>query len=207
MLKQMNLFCLLWLPLFYFFWRSVSENNSFAGGVWALILGIIAALLQFFLSPVVVPGGFGLSRWMSGFMDIVALPVLVPILIHFILIGFKIISGSADFANFALVWLIPVSAIRALGWSSQSDPIHLVLVPILWTSIAAGIPFFIALILNSRKWVIVPASLAILIIPFAATSSYWAFFSQKTLYGFLFLLAAAAPMMVSIIISNFSVSS
>jgi len=201
MLEQMSLFCLLALPLFYFFWRSMSENDSFAGGVWAILLGTTAALIQFFVGPLVDPGGFGLSRWMSGCIDIVTVPALAPILMYLVLIGLRIISGTADFANFALLWLIPGAAIKALGWSSLNDPVHLVLVPILWISIAVGISFFINLILNSRRWVIIPASLAILIIPFSAACSYWAFFSQMTLYGFLFLFTAAIPALISVIMA------
>jgi len=197
----MSLFCFLWIPLFYLFWHSIAGNNSAAGGIWAIVVGSVVALIQFFLGYLVEPGGFGFSRWMSGCIDIVTLPALAPLIVYFALINFKIITGTADFANFALLWLIPGAGISAVNWSSRHDPILLVLVPILWTAIAVGIPFFINLIVTSRKWVIVPASLAILIIPFASASSYWAFFSQKTCQGFLFLLAAVTPMLVSMIMA------
>ena len=197
----MSIFCFLWVPLFYLLRRSVAGHNTAGGGVWALLLGSIAALLQFFLSPLVEPGGFGLSRWMSGCVDIVALPVFAPLLVYLVLVGFKIIKGTADFANFALLWLIPGAAVRALGWSSQHDPILLVLVPVLWTLIAVGVPFFINIIRDSRPAAVVFSSLAILFIPIAASSSYWAFFAQKTSLGFLFLFAAAVPMLVSVIVS------
>ena len=197
----MNLFCFLWIPLFYLCWHTIAGNNTAAGGVWALIVGSIVALVQFFLGFLIVPGGFGLSRWMSGFIDIVTLPALAPLLVYLVLIGFKIISGTADFANFALLWLIPGAAIRAVNWSSQQDPILLVLVPILWTAIAVGIPFFITLIQNSHRLVIFPASVAILAIPFAATHSYWLFYTQKTSLGFLFLLIAVIPALLSLILS------
>lgn len=189
------------MPFFYLVWRTVTGSNTPSGGIWALLLGSIFALIHFFLGNLVEPGGFGLSRWVSGCIDIVTLPALAPILVYFFLISTKIIAGTADFANFAMLWLIPGAAIRAVSWSSLNDPILLVLVPILWTTIAVGIPFFITVILNSRVLVIIPASLAILIIPFAAACSYWAFYSQKTSMGFLFLLAAAAPMLVSMILS------
>ena len=201
MLGSMSLFCLLWMPLFYLFWRSVNVKCTAAGGVWALILGSVVALLRFFLGTVVEPGGFGLSRWVSGFVDFAVLPALAPLLIYFLMIIFKVITDTFDFANFTLLWLIPGAAIRAVSWSSQSDPVLLVLVPILWSAIAVGIPFFISLIMKSRIYVIIPAALAILVIPFAAASSYWAFFSQKTGLGFIFCLAAAIPMLVSLIIS------
>ena len=197
----MSVFCLLWIPLFYLFWRSISEASFAAGGVWALIMGSIVALVQFFLGSLVESGGFGLSRWVSGFVDIVTLPALAPLAVYLLLTGLKIISGTIDFANFALLWLIPVAAIRALGWSSASDPILLVLVPILWTAIAVGVPFFIKIAMSGKALAIVGASLGILAVPFAASCSYWAFFAQKTSLGFLLLSAAAAPMLVSVIIS------
>ena len=187
--------------MFYLFWRSVAENKSSAGGVWALIIGSIVALIQFFLGTMVDPGGFGLSRWMSGFVDIVTLPAIAPILVYFILVCLKFVSGALDFANFSLLWLIPGAAIRAVSWSAQSDPILLVLVPFLWTAIAVGVSFFLTIILKSRIFVIIVSSLAILVIPFAAASSYWAFFSQKTLMGSLFLALAAAPMVISMVLS------
>jgi len=158
-------------------------------------------MIQFFLGNFVDPGGFGLSRWISGCIDIVTIPALAPIVIYFFLISFKFVSGEPDFANFSLLWLIPSAALRALSWSSMGDPLLLVLVPVLWTAIAVGVPFFIKIIINGRFLVIIPAILVILIIPFAATCSYWAFFAQKTYWGLLFLFAAVAPMLVSVILA------
>ena len=198
---DMSLFCLLWIPLFYLFWRSVTGSNTVAGGVWAILVGSIVAMIQFFLGNLVDPGGFGLSRWISGCIDIVTLPALAPILIYFFLITFKFISGEADFANFTLLWLIPGAAIRALSWSSTGDPLLLALVPVLWTAIAVGVSFFINIIQQGRPLVIIPAIIVILIIPFAASCSYWAFFAQKTYWGLLFLFAAIVPMLVSAILS------
>ena len=189
------------MPLFYLLWRTISGCDTPAGGIWALLLGSIVALIQFFLGSLVEPGGFGFSRWVSGCIDIVTLPALAPILIYLFLVGLKIVSGTADFASFAILWLIPGAAMRAVSWSSQNDPILLVLVPVLWTAIAVGVSFFITIIQNSRVFVIILAFLAILIIPLTAACSYWAFYSQKSTLGFLFLSAAAAPMLVSMILS------
>ena len=197
----MSLFCLLWIPLFYLFWRCVTGENSAAGGVWALIIGSIAAMLQFFLGHIVEPGGFGFSRWLSGFIDIVALPALTPILLYFLFVVLGLIRGNIDFTNFALLWLIPGGAINAVSWSAKNDPILLVLVPLLWTAIAVGIPFFIRIIQSSHWAVIILASLGIIIIPLAAATSYWAFFSQQFLLGLLFYFVASAPMKVSMVLS------
>ena len=197
----MVIFCFLWMPLFYFFWRAVTRNDVYAGGLLALLAGSVVTFVQFFLGSFVEPGGFGLSRWVSGCIDIVSLPALLPFLVYLILVVFRLIPGTVNFANFALLWLIPCAAIRALGWISSGDPILLVLVPVLWTAIAVGVSFFIELIRTGRILVIIPASLGILVIPFAAASSYWAFYCHKSTMGSLFLLAALVPMLVSMIIS------
>ena len=158
---------------------------------------------QFFGDPLIDPGGFGLSRWFSGFADIVVLPVVLPLLVYLIFFFLKFINGSVDFTGFALLWLIPIAAARSLTWSFiQRDPILLVLVPVLWTAIAAGVPFFIKLLQGSNRPVmIVIFSLAILSVLFAAATSYWAFFAQRTTIGIIFLVAAAAPMLLSVVMS------
>jgi len=194
----MSFFCLLWIPLFYLLRISFSGGNN-SGSVWALLLGSIAAIIQFFLGYLVSPGGFGFSRWLFGFIDIVSLPVLVPLLICFLMLLFRGFSGEADFANFALLWLIPVAGLRALSWSSGNEPILLVAVPLLWTALAVGIPFFINLMINNLRWYTVIISiLCILILPVSASASYWAFFSQQTLLGFLLLFASSIPLGLSI---------
>ncbi len=138
----MSVFCLLFVPLFYFFRRSVTETNG-SGGVWALLLGSLTAVIQFFLGYFVSPGGFGLTRWLFGFVDIVSVPVILPLVIYSILFLFRSFSGEPDFTNFTLLWLIPVAVLRAIAWSETSDSILLIAAPILWTSLAVGIPFFI----------------------------------------------------------------
>ena len=197
----MSFFCLFWTPLFYFFWCAITGSNASSGGVWAFLAGSVVALLHFFLGPLVDPGGFGLSRWLSAFVDIVTLPALAPFFLYLVLFGLKVIGGTANFANFALLWIIPGAIVRALSWISLHDPILLVLVPVLWTAIAVGVSFFISLMRTGRALAIIAAILCLPIVPLAAASSYWAFYGQKTFMGFLFLTAAATPMLVSVILS------
>ena len=197
----MTIFCFLWTPLFYLFWRAVTGNGAYAGGLLALLAGSVVTFVHFFLGSFIEPRGFGFSRWVSGCVDIVSLPALLPFLVYLVLTALKLFSGTVNFANFALLWLIPGAAIRALGWISLGDPILLVLVPVLWTAIAVGVSFFITLLQTGRVFVIIPASFGILVIPVAAASSYWAFYCQKFSLGVLFLLAAVIPMLVSIILS------
>jgi hypothetical protein len=198
----MSLFCLLWIPLFYLFRHSLSQDNPPSGGVWALLLGSIAALIQFFLGNLVNPGGFGLSRWVSACIDIIALPAVLPLLVYPVFIVFRFLSGPFDFSNFALLWLIPGAAFRALSWSAGRDPTLLVLAPLLWTAIALGIPFFLDLIFRSSRWYALGSlGLGILALPLTAAASWWAFYSQKFFLGALFFVLAILPMMISLILS------
>jgi hypothetical protein len=190
------------MPLFYLFWHSLSQDNPGSGGVWALILGSVVALIQFFLGNLVNPGGFGLSRWVSACVDIVTLPAVLPLLVYLLFIGFRVLSGPFDFANFALLWLIPGAAIRAVSWSAGRDPSLLVLVPLLWTAIALGVPFFIDRVFQVSRWyAVAPLGLAILALPFTASTAWWAFYSQKFSLGVLLLFITLVPMLISMILS------
>jgi hypothetical protein len=191
-------FCLLWVPLFYILRRSLVGGGGF-GGVWALLLGSIVAIIQFFLGYLVSPGGFGFSRLFFGFIDIVSLPVLLPFIVYTVLCFFRGFSGDGDYANFALLWMIPCAGLRAISWSATNDTIFLIAVPLLWTAIAVGIPFFIDWMAESFRWYIAAVSiLCILLLPIAAAATYWAFFSQQTLLGFGLLLVTHVPLGLSL---------
>jgi len=196
----LSFFCLLWVPLFYFLRKAITGANASLGGIWALIFGSVIAVIQFFLGYFVSPGGFGLNRWIFGFVDIVSVPVLVPLLIYLVIFILKGFSREVDFACFALLWLIPWGAMRALTWSALNDPILLVSVPLLWTALAAGISFFTNWMITNFKWYSALVSiLCILALPLLAASAYWAFFSQQTLTGFILLFIAYIPVIFSFI--------
>ena len=195
----MTVFCMLWLPVFYLFRRS-AESEPGSGSIWALLLGSIVALVQFFLGNIIEPGGFGFSRWMTAFVDIVAVPAILPLVIYLLFAVFRFSSGAVNFTNFALLWLIPGAGIRAVSWSSGSDPVLLILAPLLWTSLAAGIPFFInCLMVYSRWYIRVPSVLGILGLPFLASTAWWAFYSQKMSLGILFFSLSIIPLIISTI--------
>jgi hypothetical protein len=196
----MSVFCLLWVPVFFLFRRTITGGTG-GGGVWALLLGSITAILQFFLGYFISPGGFGFSRWLFGFIEIVSLPVLIPLILYALLYVFRGLSGSADFTNFALLWLIPVAALRAIGWGPTNDTILLISVPLLWTALAVGIPFFINWTANNFRWyTLIISFLCILILPVSAATAYWAFFSQQTLLGFLLLFVTHIPLGLSFVL-------
>ena len=202
----MSLFCLLWTPLFYLFWRSLlrpeqrpgGQNEGF-GGVWALLMGGVVALSQFFLGSLVNPGGFGLSRWFSALVDVVSLPAVIPLGVYFVLVSVRRPQNARAgakalypaFTNFALLWLIPGAAIRAVSWSALSDPCLLVLVPLLWTALVVGIPLFFGFTGEGFH----PAGvLGVLGLPLIAAAAYWAFFSQKNILGFILTGITLVPL-------------
>ena len=196
----MRLFCLLWIPLFYFFRRSVS---SCTGGryILTLLLGCAALVFQFFPGPLVTPGGFGLSRWLSGFIDVTAMPVILPLLVCLLFILLKIFPANTDAAGFALLWLIPLAAFHSISWRSQGSLISLVFVPALWTAQAVGIPFFTGFITRNPRWYITASTvLGIAALPLAATASWWAFFCQRTLLGALLLCLSFVPAVISLVL-------
>ena len=193
----MTFFCLLWVPLFYLLRRSLNGEGS-SGGVWALLLGSITAIIQFLLGYILSPGGFGYSRMLFGFVEIVSVPVLIPFVFFLLILIFSGFSSNIDFADFSLLWLIPVGALRALSWSSMNDPILLVMAPLLWTALAVGISFFINWMTTSfNPFFAIISILCILILPVSAAATYWAFFSQQTLLGFLLLFVTHIPFLLS----------
>ena len=197
----MTLFCFLWTPLFYLFWRSTNDESALEGGTWALLLGTIIAFFRFFLGSFVNAGGFGLARWVSACIDVVALPVALPFIICTIFALFRIISSEANFTNYAFLWLIPVAAVRALGWSSQNNPILLMGVPVLWTAVASGMGLFIRIVQDGWGLVVIPAILGALALPLVAATAYWALFSQLNLLGIMLFAVSCVPMVISIVFS------
>jgi hypothetical protein len=194
----MSLFCLLWTPLFYLFWRSLSpQGGPGAGGIWALLLGSVFALFKFFFGVLVGPGGFGFARWLSGCVDLVALPALLPLLICLLMAALKALSGAVDFTGFALLWIIPMGALRALSWGAQGDPILLVLTPLLWTAIAGGVPFLGSMVMAGPWFARGSAALGTLILPFLAATVYWAFFCQELRLGYSLLALSLVPLLLS----------
>jgi len=194
------IFCLLWVPVFYIFRRAVVGESATAGSIWALVLGSITAIVQFFLGDFIIAGGFGLNRWLHGFIDLICVQTLLPFLVYIVLLVFRRFKGDIDFASFTLLWLIPTGCIRAVSWSGLNNPVLLIFVPLLWTALAVGISFLINWMIKERKWYKFVISVpCILIMPFITSAAYWALFSQNTILGFGLLFAAHVPLILSFI--------
>jgi hypothetical protein len=172
------------------------------GGIRALLFGCVALAVKYFVKQVVEPGDFGLSRWASGFVDIISLPVLIPFVICILFVLYKGLSFKLiNFVHFTLLFLIPLAIFRAIRESSPPSLIPLVLVPALWIIQTEGIAFFIQCMLRKTRWyVIIPSTLGIIALPLAATTSWWAFFTHQTFYGFVFLFVCLIPAVISIIV-------
>jgi hypothetical protein len=202
---SMSIFCFLCIPVMYLFRRTLFSGEG--GGIRAPLCGCVVLLVMYFVKQVVEPGDFGFSRWMSGFVDIIGLPVLIPFVVCLLFILYKNISfKNFDFAKFTLLWLIPLAISLAIKESSPPSPIPLLLVPTLWIFQTIGIAFFISCMVRWTRWyVIIPSALGIIALPIAATTSWWEFFSHQTFHGFLFLFMCFIPAMVSIIVQYYSI--
>ena len=195
----MGLFCLLWIPLFYFLRRIASPRKG-GGYIWPVLLGCVIVVFQYFFGTLLKPGGFGFFRWLTGFLNIVSFPVIIPLAVCFLLIRLRALPSGADYADFSLLCLMPVAVFRSITWNSPGYPYMLVFVPLLWMAQAVGIPWFLGFISrDSRRQVAVPLSLAVMILPVAATSTWWAFFSQRTLIGWLLLSVTLVPAAISVV--------
>jgi hypothetical protein len=214
----MSLFCMLWAPLFLLFWLPIAGKKGNGTAAWAFFLGGLVSLVHYIAGSFVRPSGFALSRWIYALVDIVLLPSGLPFLVAPILILCRRASGQAektsggfDYRVFALVWLIPEGLFRSILWSGQANPLFLILVPLLWTSTAVGIPLFMEFIrrtafppgeafkLNFAAFSLILASaLGIAALPLAAATCFWAFFGQRTVLGAALLIVIFIPKTVTL---------
>jgi hypothetical protein len=196
----MTLFSFAWVFLFYLFWRSVSGGRESTGGFLALFFGLITALVQRFAGPP-YPGAFGFLRWISSFVDLAAFPLLLPLGLCLLFLVLNIFSGSLDLTNFLLIWLLPCSLFRALSLESFAPPLESVFVPLLWTSLAVGMPFFIYSAMELYGMVRILSIAGCVLLPFAGVTAYWAFFGQRFFLAWSLAALTLLPMASSMTFS------
>jgi len=154
-------------------------------------------ILRYLFGPLAEPGGFGLSRWISGLIDVVGLPALLALVVCGVLAALRVIPRDVDYTGFALLWLIPPAAIQAVS-SVPPTFISLIVVPLLWSAQALGISFFInCMTKNPRGHIVFFCTLAIAALPVAAVTSWWAFFAHQPLGGSLLLVVTLIPAALS----------
>jgi len=158
-----------------------------------LFLGSVSGACQFFVGDLVEAGGFGLDRWISVAVNIVALPVALPLAVAGMLAALRALKAPGGLADFALLWLIPVAAMRAVDWGAGRDPLFLVMTPVLWTLLVPGAALFAGVLFRSRWSLAVPAGLGLVALPLAATTSFWAFYAQNLILGIVLLVVSAVP--------------
>lgn len=192
----MSFYCLLWAPLMYLLWRSLSPEKTLgaAAGMCAVLLGCAGAIARYFFGSFFDAEGFAWSRWLGILTDGIALPALLPMAAYSLAAAPLRLFSPAGLRGFTLLALIPQGAAGVLTWSGRQDPALLVLLPLLWTALAAGIPFLLGPILEKRRRFIAPAVLGILLLPGAAASASWAFFAHYPLAGYLCGGLACIPM-------------
>ncbi len=192
----MSLFCLA-LPLFFFlFWKSLSDENAVSvGGIWAVVLGSILALVHFFISPLITSGEFGFRQWLIGFVDVIVFPVITALGICLLFKLLKLYSSTIHITNFMLLWSFPFAIVQMMTRSTQAEPLYLVIVPLIWIALAAGFGFFIENIPEVKRWAAVLCIAGTVLLPFIAATAYWALFSQNYILGYILFGITLAPML------------
>jgi hypothetical protein len=196
----MFIFSLLWVPLFFLLRRAIiNEKNS--GSLFAAIFGIITAIILFFIHPIIDIQNFQWSLFWFSFVDIVCIPILLPLVIYSIFVLCRFFSERIDFPNFILIWLIPIVLAKGLIGRSETSIESYLLIPVLWTSLAVSIPLFINIIIsNFRWWILLLCGLAIIALPIASAVCYWAVFSHRFFLGFPILALLVFLMIFSIVL-------
>ena len=198
----MLLFSFLWIPLFFLFWQAITQGRGGnAGGFLAFITGLFISIIQLFTDPLIYPGDFGFYRWLSSFLNLFFIPILIPLGICLVLLLFNVFTGDVNITNFSLICLIPISIIKALDYGNQLDPLKLIFLPLLWTSLAVGIPLFIQFIQNESGAKVVFAVLFSTVLPFLAATAYWALFCNKNQMGLILFILTMVPMVLAVILS------
>jgi hypothetical protein len=193
---------MLWTPLFLLFWLSLHKREGNGAGVlWAFLLGTLVSIIHYSAGSFIAPKGFGLSRWLYALVDVIFLPAALPFLAALILTLCRSSKAGCDLRIFALVWLIPEGVFRSIQAGSRANPLFLILVPLLWTAVAAGLPLFIDLSRGRYRILVIPCALGAGVLPLAAASCFWAFFGQRAILGALILAAALVPAVISTVIA------
>lgn len=199
----MSLFCFLFIPAFAL-WRSTWRASGEAafpapGAVSGLALGLAAAFFRYSAGELFTPRGYGLGAFLAQLIDGAPFDALLPVLAYALIRRFGTPARKFDrneAVNFALAWLVPVCAARAMHWSSVPDPVRLIAVPFLCGALAFSFPYWIGRIEDDYGLSRALAASVAALLPFAAAAATWAMLTHRHLFAFLLLLlpiAAAVP--------------
>ncbi|MDR2786174.1 MAG: hypothetical protein LBB83_09705 [Treponema sp.] len=194
----MSLFCLFWTPLVLLLWVSLnSGSRGGSDGILAFVLGSLVSVLHYFFYPIINTAGFGFFLWLFALINIVLIPAVLPFLFFILLALSGFFKDKADPVKFVLFALVPAGVIRAIGWSAHNDPLYLVLIPVLWTTLALGISFLWRRARESSFPRIIFFLLAIFLMPPTAAAVFWAFYGQMVPAGFILLAALSIPSIIA----------
>jgi hypothetical protein len=193
-------FCMLWIPVFFCFWLTIRPKNSNSGAFCALLLGAVVAGARFFVPALVDAGGFGLSRYISAYVDYTGLPVLLPLIFVSLVSRLFPKTGITDFTGFTLIAMTPIALVCSIPWGTRQDLLRLVLTPLLWTALAtASYPLSVmsarvtAGCGPSDRKLYRMAALGIPVFSLLPPLVWWSFFCNKNIIGTLLLLLTIAP--------------
>ncbi|MDR0684243.1 MAG: hypothetical protein LBF83_03855 [Spirochaetaceae bacterium] len=178
--------------MFYMFWLTLRPENSNSAPFLALLTGGAAAVVRFFVPAMVDAYGFGLSRFVSAFIDHTTLPVLFPLIAALLISRVRPESRITDFTGFILLAMMPVSLVYSVSRGVRHDVLRLVLTPLLWTALAAGFYPFIRLF--SGRFVHKTAAIfGMAVFSLLPPLVWFDFFRQNYFEGAALLFAALAP--------------
>ncbi|MDR2795166.1 MAG: hypothetical protein LBB47_00465 [Spirochaetaceae bacterium] len=191
----MVLFCSLWTFVFYLFWLSIRPESGDSGPVWAILIGSAAAVGRFFVPTFVEARGFGLSRFVSAFIDYTSFPALFPLVAALLISHFYPRSGITDFTGFVLLAMAPVSLVYCSSCGLGHEALRLVLTPLLWTALAAAFYPFVRLFKGGVFHKIAAVS-GMTVFSLLPPLAWFDFFRQNYIEGAAILTASFAPMAV-----------
>ncbi len=181
----------------YFFRRSLKNAGPFRGEhLFSVAVALVLGLFWDSLGPFVESRGFGLSAWFHSAVDIIGLPLLLPLGFWALVRKERGRRLSIDAVDFTLLWLVPLSIIGCVRWSVQVEPLHLVLIPLLWSALAVSLPFLVELARENLGFKAFLSVLGVILLPLVSITAYWAFFGQRIVIGLLCTIVSIAPMVV-----------
>ncbi|HCM25265.1 MAG: hypothetical protein A2Z99_04795 [Treponema sp. GWB1_62_6] len=194
----MSLYCFLLAPLVAWFRRPALRGGGAGRGIFiAFASGAIAAAIGSAIGPLLPSGLFDFIRWVR-LLAAVAFPPLIPLVLLLAMEKLSLARIRIDAETFALVFLVPFGAARALSVGESYDPLTFVLIPSLWCALAVGVPAMVRLARDEIGLRSYASGACAALLPLAAATSAWAFFSNLPLIGSVALAASAAPASIAL---------
>ncbi|MCX7656858.1 MAG: hypothetical protein N2Z76_10085 [Treponemataceae bacterium] len=197
----MVVFTILWIPLFFFFYRSLFEGSppfQKRGPLLALWGGSLESVLKLLMGVFVDPHGGSVGLYFHGLLDVLVLPLFVGGAVFCVC---RRVSSNpwVSPASFTLLWMVPVSLQRALLWSGKGDPVYLVGVPLLWTILIVGFWFLFDVVKEEIGIPYYLAWIGMVVLPFGTSFVFWAWYEQHFWLGMLLFLVFAIPAVIHLV--------